>query len=140
MAEYEAVLNAKAHKSKFEAFCIDVEKRVDQLASEYGIAKEFWHVWYKKRSLTAVGGDISSDPEMAEKAAKAVRIVGSESKVSTPIICYEPSLMSVLGNYELFILRVYVMLDDKHATIRSDLRKKIGRQVKESFPDVIWEN
>lgn len=140
VAEYEAVLDSEKNKKEFDKLLGRVKKKVVSLSAEHEIPSDYWHVWSKKRSLTAIGGDVSKDPEKAEKAAKAVRIVGNDSRVSTPIISYEPSLMSVLGNYELFAVRVYVMLDRYETDTRPKLREMISKSIKDEISDVTWKN
>jgi len=137
IAELEIVEN-RGYEDQFDDFKSTVEKRVAHWANEAGIDIKYWHVWHKKRSLTGVGSNTKDDPEFEEKAEKAVRIMDSESQVSFPITDYRPSLMRILGNYELFALRVYVLIDELD-DLKRQIRKELKRKIYEDFEDAAWK-
>lgn len=136
VAELEVVDNRDFEK-EFDKFKKGVQQKIDDWAKTIGINASFWHVWSRKRTLTALGNDKLDDPESQEKAEKAVRIMDTQSNVSFPLINYRPSIMSVLGNYELFALRIYVLIDENEE-MRKDIRDRISKLIKTDIADANW--
>jgi uncharacterized protein len=136
VAELELVAN-REYEREFHQFRNTVTQRLPAWAKEIGISEDFWHIWHCKQSLTSIGSDNQEDPDLQAKAEKSARILDAESKVSFPIISYRPSLMSVLGNYELFVLRIYVVIDEPDR-MRGSIREKISEVIREDLPDAAW--
>ncbi|MBX9723442.1 MAG: hypothetical protein K2X81_18705, partial [Candidatus Obscuribacterales bacterium] len=136
VAELEVVAN-RDYEKDFDKFRKGVQLKINEWANKIGIDSAFWHVWSKKRTLTALGNDQLDDPESQEKAEKAVRIMDTQSNVSYPLINYGPSIMSVLGNYELFALRIYVLIDENEE-MSKEIRDRISKLIKTDIADANW--
>jgi hypothetical protein len=137
VAEFEVVEN-RNYEDAFDDFKKMVKQKINTWASESKIESAYWYVWYKNRPLTNIGSNSQDDSEFIEKAEKSVRIMDSESQVSFPIIDYPPSLMKVLGNIELFALRVYVLIDEPN-DLKKAMRTKLSAMVKGDLKEVAWK-
>jgi HD superfamily phosphohydrolase len=97
-----------------------VRDEVKKLAEEFGIPERLWHVWSRPGiALTKVGSYVpiseareSSDTEAdkEDEYEQAIRLLDQNGRTSKPIMAIPYSLMSVLADRALYMLRVYVVL------------------------------
>lgn len=98
-------------------------------AADYGCR---FYVWTQKGTLTKIGSSVplsvlgdNSEDEMYDKLQQAVRIRGSGGS-SRPIQENPRSLISVLGNYALYSVRVYALLEPDQECRREEISTRIN--------------
>ena len=102
----------------------------NDLSIEFGIPRELWHIWGSRPTLfTKVGSYMPvsatlSDPDAIDQA---VRILdGDSSKLISEV---PRSLMSILAQYGLYSIRLYVMLDKDQEAQRSEILKRVKDEI-----------
>ncbi|MCF8719137.1 HD domain-containing protein [Nitrospina gracilis] len=118
-----------------------LEQKVDDWSRKFGIHRELWFVWsLSGRRITGIGShiptsDIFNSNIETDKYEQAIRILSTYDNSSKPIMDIPHSLMSVLSNYGLYILRLYVLLPEEKKNLKEDIIKK----VKKDFPEYNWK-
>jgi HD superfamily phosphohydrolase len=113
-----------------------VREKIPAWAHEFGIPNDFWYVWSKAgQSLTKIGSRVpvseKADQEVVEQVVKVLNV---HDNTSRPIVEVDRSLMSILSNYALYTLRVYVLLPAGMET----KREKIEERIRKDLPHTDW--
>jgi hypothetical protein len=123
----------EAHERKKEA----LKARVPEWAERFQIEERLWHVWGDPKNLTKIGSSVdvaTALDDADEKKAdldQTVLVYNDGSRESEPIMDVPSSLMSVLSDFALYPLRVYVLFprtvsdpNAKRKEIREHIKKK----------------
>lgn len=114
-----------------------VRNGIGAWAEHFDIDEDFWKTWHQAgRTLTTVGSVVplaQAKDDFGDD--QLVRIV-DKNKRSLPIVELKQSLMSVLSNYALYALRVYVLLPGEMNTPK--VRKQITKRIKVDTIAVGW--
>ncbi len=119
-----------------------VEKQCDTWANQFGIDRNLWYIWQKSITLTKIGSRIpTSDLDInsqknADKYEQSVRVLSKTNADSKPVFDLPYSLMSVLSEYELTALRVYVLLPED----KQNERENIAAKIKLDSPYANWKD
>ena len=107
-----------------------------QWAAQFTIEPERWYIWRKETPLTKVGSlvDVASyrESEIDDKDEyeQAVRVLEAEnSATSIPIMSMPHSLMSILSDYSIRMLRIYVLLRPGEIGKREEIRAAIQKSL-----------
>lgn len=117
-----------------------LKAKISEWASEFNLDKNLWYLWDRSIALTKVGSHapisalVEGQQDM-DKYEQAVRILNEPVDNSIPIMESQYSLMSVLANYALYSLRVYVLLRDTDQANREAMQKRIENDL----PDFDWK-
>ena len=136
VGQFERVDSVERGK-EFQRRLKAVKRLKDNLAAKYNIDPSLWYVWSKDGiTLTKVGSHVpvgmlqkAPNAKDKDKYEQAIRIISSSDRTSTDIMSLPQSLMSILSDNALYLLRMYVLLpDDKVA-----LREAIANDCLEEF-------
>jgi len=133
-------LDNRDHETDFLLKKESIKNKVQTWANDFEIDGELWYApLYEPLSLTKSKRhalvstkyeDIPEDKKEKYEYEQVIRIFDKKSGQSKPIIDYKSSLMSVLSDYSLYILRVYVLFPENN----EDKRKKIERRILIDLP------
>ena len=119
-----------------------IKERIPIWAEEFGIDKTYWYVWARAgMKLTRIGSHVpvssilNSDSEELDKYEQSIRILDSENNSSKEIVSIKQSMMSVLSNYGLYSLRIYILFPEDS----EDKRREIIRRIKEEALHINWK-
>ncbi|MGO8878216.1 MAG: HD domain-containing protein [Desulfomonilaceae bacterium] len=111
-------------------------KNKPQWADQCGIEQGRWYIWSKNVALTSVGSLVEVSSSFESKTDEednywqAVRILaGDKSGASTPIMRQSRSLMKILSNYSIYILRVYVLLRPEEVDRLEAIKSTVGKSL-----------
>jgi len=112
-----------------------INEQLPKWSLDSGIDQKLWYIRNPKpKTLTKVGPDgVWGDPEDKEQA---IHIQRSGDLNPTPLAHYPSSLMSVLSNYALYSIRIYVTLP--HGINRSVV-DFLERTIRNDLPDLPWK-
>ena len=81
-------------------------------------------------SLVEVSSSFESKTDEEDNYWQAVRILaGDKSGASTPIMRQSRSLMKILSNYSIYILRVYVLLRPEEVDKLEAIKSTVGKSL-----------
>ena len=93
-------------------------------------------IWSKNVELTKVGSLVEvssrfeSQTEDEDNSLLAVRILASDKSGTSKLIMEEDrSLMKVLSNYSIYILRVYVLLQPEEVDKLESIKSTVGKSL-----------
>lgn len=117
-----------------------VTEKIGSWSNEFGIPEKLWYVWSKISPLTKIGShlpltrdtDKEKEKEREDELEQAIRLLHPTDDQSKPIMACKQSLMSILSDYALFTLRVYVLLP----SAKQQLRDSIADKIKQDLPYV----
>jgi uncharacterized protein len=107
-----------------------IKSKVPEWAKTFKVPEHLWCVWDKEVKLTEIGASHVEDDEDAELAIRIVRKHGTKA---TPIVNLRESLMTVMADHNIAMIRVYVLLPRG-----SDKRAKIGAAIRSECPGYHW--
>ncbi len=123
-------------KELFQHLVQRAKEKMSMWSERSGIEPERWFVWKKSVELTKVGShlDVSSrfesETDDEDKYWQAIRVLATETNgKSTPIMEVGRSLMKVLSDYSIYILRVYVLLKPEEAHRKPEIKSIIQRSL-----------
>ena len=98
---------------------------------KYKIDESLWHIWSRKRTITNLASHMKiTDKRDDEEIGKSIRLYDPTANKSQVIMDNKRSLMSVMGDQVLCVIRVYVLLpEDKEKlkpAIREYFQQKLG--------------
>lgn len=109
--------DVKRHKKSLEYI-------IAELSKKYSIDKSLWYLWSKATSFTKLPANILvGEGYDTDKAMQSVYIRNSEGQ-SAPIMSLPHSLMSLVSNYKLQPMRVYVLLDDDQQKLFPEIKRE----------------
>jgi hypothetical protein len=123
-----------------------INEHIPQWAERFGIDRRLWYVWPSKAwTLTNVGSQVpisavmemSSEEKGLGEYEQGIRVLNESTGGSTPITGISRSLMSVLANYAVYPLRVYVLFPPGAEEIDAR-RKEIGNRIQEDLKNLHW--
>lgn len=134
------VIRTQNDRNSFHGEVQSVKSHLAAWAKEFNIDPRLWYVWNRSTTLTKIGSRIPvSERDLSQKDAdkydQAVRILSKTGADSQPIVELRHSLMSVLSEYELEGLRVYVLLPEG----KQQERKRIAARIKADLPFIGWK-
>lgn len=121
-----------------------VYEKVNMCAKRFKIDRKLWYIWDKAGiTLTKIGSHIPvSAMEEAgisgtdkDKYEQTIRVLDSKGKSSKSIVELKNSLMSVLSNYALYIIRIYVLFPNG----KENKRGEISDFIKKELPHLNWK-
>jgi len=111
------------------------EKR-EQWAKDLKIEPERLYVWQRNVELTKVGSQVpvsyglAKDPKDKDRYWQAVRVlVNEETESSEPIMEVGRSLMKVLGDYSIYLLRVYALLKPNETHRKGEIKRYLSESL-----------
>lgn len=111
----------------FEQIVSNMKNKIAEFAAHFSIPVDCCHLWVRSLDFTETGEASSEGEEYNALCEKAVRLLDQrDSKVSTPIIENPSSVLRILGNYKVFALRLYVLLEerDKTGNMKNEMHSK----------------
>ena len=120
---------------------LSIQRRIlrttmDKAAAEFGIDAKLWFVWSQKGlELTKIGGHVPVSQAMQpgedeyDKYDQSLRMIDTSTGVVTPIVEMTESLMSILSDYALYALRLYVLLPTGLESTRSDIEVFVRQEM-----------
>jgi hypothetical protein len=118
-----------------------IDKQLDTWAHDFTIHRDLWTVWKQRIRLTKVGARISvssrfrpAKKEDEDKYGQMVRLAepGGESVLLTDV---PQALCHLLANYNLEIIRVYVLIPHDR---KRELKAAISSRIREDVPAAGW--
>ena len=120
-------------RADFNRLHKDVSRRVSTWATTFNLDPELWYVWTMPgQRLTKIGsvrllGNEQEDQPEAQGGAELARIlVGNESK---PIVNIKSSIMHVMSNYALYVLRLYVLFPGSDESRRHEIAERVATDI-----------
>ncbi len=112
-----------------------------QLAVTFGIAEDLIYLWNTSTSLTKVGSRAPISEEFpAEEKQQSIHVVSGGGAKSTLAVEMKSSLLSVLGQYALFALRLYVLFpEDWQAEQRERVLGEMKKFARDNHPSLFAE-
>ena len=103
---------------------------VQDAVEKYGIDESLWHVWHKKANITNLASrmnitDLRNDNEILQ----SVHLYDPNTEKSQVIMENKSSLMSVMADHALCVIRVYVLLPEDKANVRVKIKEYFERKV-----------
>jgi HD superfamily phosphohydrolase len=105
-------------------------------AEQSGIEPGRWYIWFKNVALTRVGSLVEVSSSFESKTDdkdnywQAVRVLaGDKSGTSKLIVEEDRSLMKILSNYSIYILRVYVLLRPEEVNRLEAIKFTVGKSL-----------
>jgi uncharacterized protein len=142
VADFEYLANRDKHtKNEFKAHKRLVREHISMWAKQFGIDEKLWYLWDRPGiTLTKVGSRfrdeaIENDSEDADGVEQSVRILDRDRKSSRRIVNVRHSLMSVIADYALYSLRIYVLLKPEQEA----LREKIRHAIRADLSEIEWK-
>jgi uncharacterized protein len=95
-----------------------LNSKIKEYSERFGIDESKWFTWDVTQNLTKVGSLVPFNPysfrtpDWEDKYEQAIKIYDNSSGKSVPIMRVPQSLMHVLANYVLTVLRLYVLHED----------------------------
>ncbi len=143
-----------ANKRAFQAQVHGVRTALSTWADRFGIDKRLWYVWDKSMTFTKIGSTVpvsmihtpaTEEDDGARKAQRdryeqEVRIKKKSQASSDTIFDLPYSLMSVLSEYELSSLRIYVLFPPEMKQQELKLCAEIAKQIRLELPFVGWKD
>ena len=119
-------------RERYKGYLSQINSKLERWASESGIEPRLWYVRYlKPKTITKSGPQgVWGDPEEREQA---IRIQRSGGLDPIPLIEYSSSLMSVLAQYALYSIRIYVTLP---YGINKNVVTVLQRRIFDDLPDL----
>ncbi len=134
--EFLASRHEPKTKELFSHLVQRAKENMSQWADQCGIEPVRWYIWSKNVTLTSVGSLVEVSSSFESKTDKednywqAVRILaGDKSGTSTPIMRQSRSLMKILSNYSIYILRVYVLLRPEEINKLEAIKSTVGKSL-----------
>jgi len=134
--EFLAVRYERKTKELFLHLAQRARDKKFRWAQRFGIEPERWYIWPKNVELTKVGSlvDVASyfeaETDDTDKYSQAIRVLKSEnSATSDPIMKMSRSLMHILANYSIYILRIYVLLRPEEMGKKEEIKAAIQKSL-----------
>ncbi|MDP9104882.1 MAG: HD domain-containing protein [Candidatus Eremiobacteraeota bacterium] len=108
-------------RNPFQSTVDSLEAALPELSKKFDVPLDRWHVWSSDIVLTKVGSHVPTsalyrrDENKAQKGSgytDTIRLADRHRGKSRPIFEVPQSLTSFMANYNMRIIRVYVLLDD----------------------------
>lgn len=135
-----AYVDAREKASEFKLKVNQVEGKIAEWSTEFGVDKGLWYVWHSDFVITSLGARLPSstlvkrEEEDLERFASTIHVLGDTSPKAESILTFPLSLMKVLSDYAFYALRVYVLLpEDKQGK-----RGKIADRIQKDCPLIQW--
>jgi len=132
--EFLASRHEPKTKELFSHLVQRAKENMSQWSEQCGISQRRWYVWSKNVALTKVGSLVEVSSRFESKSDEednywqAVRILaGDKSGASRPIMKEDRSLMKVLSNYSIYILRVYVLLQPEEVDRLESIKYTVSK-------------
>jgi uncharacterized protein len=125
----------KSEEKEFLGQRVAVKQRIDSWAKVFKIDRSRWYLWEPPAMvLTKIGSRIPissvlSGDEEKDKYHQSIRILNRAGNDSTPIVESPDSLMSILSDYGLYSLRVYVLFPEGQESRRGEISKFIAEDL-----------
>ena len=102
-----------------------VEASVKKAIEDHEIDKSLWHVWDKKVAITNLASHMkTTEDQDAYGISQSVRLLYDlDSKESRLIMNDKSSLMSVMADQILYVIRVYVLLPQDKMNLKSTIKE-----------------
>lgn len=113
-------------------------------ADEFEINKDLWIIWDNEgKNLTEIEShvpvtllDHESEEEIEKRKIKGLDIFDNENKKSIPIVSIPSSLMSILSNYNIFSIRLYIIFPHEMWGQMKERTNKISQKVKNEIATI----
>jgi uncharacterized protein len=132
--EFLASRHEPKTKELFSHLVQRAKENMSQWVEQCGISQGRWYIWSKNVALTKVGSIVEVSSSFESKSDEednywqAVRILAADkSGASRPIMKEDRSLMKVLSNYSIYILRVYVLLRPAEVDKLESIKYTVGK-------------
>lgn len=130
---------------KYRLYKKIIKDKVDQWAECFGINVNYWYVWDRlEHTLTQAESHIpvasllnSNHKDVEESYVQAVRILKNSNEESKAIMEVKKSLMSVLSDYALYSIRLYILFPNNE--IEKLKRKEIEDYIRKDLQDIEWD-
>jgi uncharacterized protein len=118
-----------------------INDHIARWSEEFKIDKSFWYLWEKGGlALTKVGSHVSqsslyeNSDDNHDNFEQEIRIAPSAGRQSRPITELRHSLMNVLADKAVYMLRLYVLIPRD----KLELRTAIEKRVRDELPEIHW--
>lgn len=100
-----------------------VDGCVERAIEKYEIDKSLWRVWYKRPAITNLASHmkITDEPNVHE-IPQSVHLYDPGEKKSQVIMENKRSLMNIMSNQVLYVIRVYVLLPEDKIDLKAEIK------------------
>ena len=107
-----------------------VDGCVQEAIDESEIDKSLWRVWHKNRVITNLASRMKiTEKRDEDEIHKSVHLYDPDKQISQVIMENERSLMSIMSNQVLYVIRVYVLLPENDTKLKSKIKKYFDRKL-----------
>ena len=100
-----------------------VEGRVKEAMGKYEIDEFLWHIWDRKVAITNLASHKKITAKRDdEEILQSVHLYDPDKEKSQAIMENESSLMSIMADQVLYVIRVYVLLPEDKAELGSEIQ------------------
>ena len=122
------------YKKDFQNTKNQLKEKIPAWAKKFGIDQKLWALWdLSGLTLTSIGSVVSTsamaEVGLEDKYEQTVRVGEANSNASRSIIEHRRSLMSVMSNYSVYCLRVYVLISERKNEIRKEIQDCIKSEI-----------
>ncbi len=97
----------------------------------YAIDESLWHVWDNKVSITNLASRMKiTEKRDDDEILQSVHLYDPDEKMSRVIMENKSSLMNVMSNQFLYIIRVYVLLPDDKMYLKLEIKKYFEQKLR----------
>lgn len=141
-------INDAPNKKQFDREKVAFNSIKNKISTEFKIDPDNIFLWnIKGFGITKIGKDIDVSDELQsqehrDKIDQIARIHNRATKKSETIITRDDSLMSILSNYGLYSMRLFILFDTDEFENRNKLNEytdKIRIYVNECHPEIDWK-
>lgn len=132
--------NIEEHERKKKA----LRDRIPAWAEHFGIDEKLWHIWGEPKNLTKIGSLVDVATVLDDATEKrgdldqTILVYNELDQKAEPVMDVSSSLMSVLSDFALYPLRVYVLFP-RNTSAPEAKRKEIEQHIKkEDLPFFEW--
>jgi hypothetical protein len=116
----------RAEKDLFDDMVEVVEDLIDLLAQRYEIPRSLWYLWQQSGIVLTKVGSVTRVTEYEEdQLDQDVVVMDPREQTSATLVDIPHSLMSILSNNALYMLRVYVLLPPEKEYLREELSEVV---------------
>ena len=107
-----------------------VDGCVKRAIEEFEIDESLWRVWYKRPAITNLASHMKiTDKPNVHEILQSVHLYDPDKRKSQVIMENERSLMSVMSNQVLYVIRVYVLLPKNKMNLKSEIKKYFEQEL-----------
>ena len=106
------------------------DKCVGEALKKYEIDESLWYVWDKKAEITNLASRMRiTEKRDEDEILQSVHLYDPDKRKSQVIMENEGSLMRIMSNQVLNVIRVYVLLSEDKMNLKSEIKKYFEQEL-----------